>query len=355
MPRTGDPDHNLYQVGRIWYLKVQISGREIRESLRTEDRIEARTKRDARLEELRGETHSWKEAVGRWLAEFLPENVDASTAKRYEVSIGQIAGAMVKHNGLLVPLEELPIERITLKTVGDIVAWSKKHRRGVTNATLRRDLTALSSVLHATIGWNWREDNPARNWDRSHIKERRDPIYLPTDEELKAVLAASPPIWAKAVEFLDATGMREMEGFRLRHDQIAPDRSGATLTETKRNRIRFVPFNDRAVSIVVSIPRHIKSPWVFWHHDGRPYCNVASRHAQIRSGKKVLKILGTNPSFSLHHLRHRFAVRYLREGGSIYDLQLILGHESVKTTEIYLDFLDPDTRHRAMRRAGGSA
>ena len=41
---------------------------------------------------------------------------------------------------------------------------------------------------------------------------------------------------------------------------------------------------------------------------------------------------------------HRFAVRYLRRGGNIYDLQWILGRASIKTTEIYLDFLDPDTR-----------
>jgi len=36
-------------------------------------------------------------------------------------------------------------------------------------------------------------------------------------------------------------------------------------------------------------------------------------------------------------------------------LQQILGHESVKTTEVYLAFLDPNTKSRVMRARVGSA
>ena len=46
--------------------------------------------------------------------------------------------------------------------------------------------------------------------------------------------------------------------------------------------------------------------------------------------------------FRAHDLRHKFAVDYLRAGGDIYRLGRILGHASVKTTEIYLDFVDLD-------------
>lgn len=46
--------------------------------------------------------------------------------------------------------------------------------------------------------------------------------------------------------------------------------------------------------------------------------------------------------FRFHDLRHRYAVDYLRDGGNIYDLQKILGHSSIRTTELYLDYLTPD-------------
>jgi integrase len=56
--------------------------------------------------------------------------------------------------------------------------------------------------------------------------------------------------------------------------------------------------------------------------------------------------VGTVPAhfvrFRFHDLRHLFAVRYLQNGGSIYALQGIMGHTSVKTTEIYLAYLTPD-------------
>jgi integrase/recombinase XerD len=40
-------------------------------------------------------------------------------------------------------------------------------------------------------------------------------------------------------------------------------------------------------------------------------------------------------------------VDYLRRGGSIYRLQQILGHKSIKTTEDYLVYLTPEEAERA--------
>jgi integrase/recombinase XerD len=55
---------------------------------------------------------------------------------------------------------------------------------------------------------------------------------------------------------------------------------------------------------------------------------------------------GVTP-FRFHDLRHAFAVDYLKAGGSIYDLQQHLGHTSVATTEIYLQFLSGSQKHAA--------
>ncbi|WP_404459498.1 tyrosine-type recombinase/integrase [Sutcliffiella horikoshii] len=43
---------------------------------------------------------------------------------------------------------------------------------------------------------------------------------------------------------------------------------------------------------------------------------------------------------SPHSLRHTFSVNYLRGGGDIRSLQAILGHSSLESTEIYLDYSD---------------
>jgi len=350
-----DPDRNLYQVGKTWYLKVQVNSRTVRESLRTTVLKEARAKRDQRLAELSGELHSWVDAILEWNANYLPDNVELSTAKRYVVSIGQIDGAVVTHNGKKVLLKDMMIEQITVKTVAEVVSWRKKHTPGISNATVRRDLTALSSVILAAIGKGWRNDNPATEWSRKAIKERRDPITLPSDRDVNRLIATLPAMWQAALRFADATGMREMEVFTLRHDEVEANPSGVALGKrTKRKRTRFVPFDQKAVGILVGIPRHIKSKLIFWHGDGEPFRNVSSNFQQFRN--RFAKANPDDPvTFCFHHLRHRFAVTYLRNGGNIYDLQGILGHSTIKTTEIYLDFLDPETKQRAIRRPALSA
>jgi integrase/recombinase XerD len=355
---TGDEsgdDRNLYQVGRTWYLKAQISGHTIRESLRTTVLKEARAIRDQRLAELTGAYHSWIDTILDWSNNHLPTNVEPSTAKRYMVSIGQIDQAVVTQGARKILLKDIMIEQITTKTVAEVVAWRRKHMPGITNATVRRDLTALSSVLSSAIANHWRIDNPATEWSRKAIKERRDPIVLPSDRDVERMIAALPATWQAAVRFADATGMREMEIFSLQHDDIEPNMSGVVLgKKTKRKRVRFVPFDKTTISIVAGLPRHVRSRLVFWHGDGEPYRNASSNFLQFR--QRFAKDHPDDPvTFRFHDLRHRFAVNYLRTGGNIYDLQGILGHSSIKTTEIYLDFLDPTTRQRAIRQIGRSA
>ena len=51
----------------------------------------------------------------------------------------------------------------------------------------------------------------------------------------------------------------------------------------------------------------------------------------------------------VHDLRHRFAVDYLKNKvGSIYELPQHLGHTSVKTTEMYLDYLSAPEKRAVM-------
>jgi integrase/recombinase XerD len=52
--------------------------------------------------------------------------------------------------------------------------------------------------------------------------------------------------------------------------------------------------------------------------------------------------------FRFHDLRHVHAVNWLKSGRSIYSLQQRLGHTSVKTTEIYLAYLTPEEKQKAM-------
>ena len=48
------------------------------------------------------------------------------------------------------------------------------------------------------------------------------------------------------------------------------------------------------------------------------------------------------PRFGWHRLRHTFATDYLRQGGDIVRLAMVLGHSQITTTQRYLHLLTSD-------------
>jgi integrase len=324
---------NLYRRGDIWWGRVQVAGNERRRSLRTRDRAEAGKRLKAWKEDLERAAHfgivrySWREAVTRYVPDIMPDAVKASTAARYLCSFRMVDPI----------LGDLYLDQIERRTMAKIAG-----RKGPTNATRRRDLTAVSAVLRAASSWGWIDHNPGRDFDRGIIRERRDPIRLPTEEQIAALIAACPNEMLRAlVRTLRGTGMRLEEAASLERRQIDFARKATTLERTKTGNARTVPMSAQALSTLQTLPVRLGCPYVFWHGSGERYHNLSSQLAEI--GKRA------GVRFRRHDLRHLFAVEYLRAGGSIYNLQLILGHASIKTTEIYLAFLKPDEQLVARR------
>jgi integrase len=329
---------NLYRRGAIWWGRVQVAGAEHRRSLRTRDRAEAATRLKAWKAELERaahfgiERHSWKEAVAKYVAEIMPGAVKAGTAARYQTSLRMVDPIVAG----------LYLDQIDSRTISKIAG-----RKGPSNATRRRDLTAVSQVLRAARSWGWIDRNPALDYDRGLIRERRDPIHLPTDQDINALVAACPNATLRVlVRTLHGTGLRLEEAASLERRQLDFARKAITLDRTKTGTARTVPISAQVLGTLQALPVRLGCPYVFWHGDGERYRNLSSRLAAI--GKKA------GVTFRRHDLRHRFAVDYLRDGGSIYDLQQILGHSSIKTTEIYLAFLTP-AEQRVAKRLGANA
>lgn len=270
----------------------------------------------------------WQDAVKEW-ATTAGEHVKAGTLTRYLCSLKQVRPF----------LDDVLIHDIDRKKVAQIA-----RRSGVTNATRRRDLTAVSVVLAWCVSQGWRNDNPAKDWDRSAIRERRDPIMLPSEADIDRVVSEAPGRFANLIRMAQYTGMREEEVASLERRQVNIKRRAIDLSKTKTGRPRSVPMDERAIGTFSGTVAHLQSAYVFWHDDGARYMNVASRFAMISKRTEArAKAAGVSfRRFRFHDLRHWFAVDYLRRGGSIYDLQKVLGHGSIKTTEIYLSYLTPD-------------
>lgn len=275
---------------------------------------------------------SWEAAVVSWAASWVRLGIKPKTGARYAQSLVCVRPW----------LDGKQVHEIDNTLLKQIVSARSKQR--VTNATIRRDMTAISSVLGNCIDEGWLEDNPARMMDRSRFKERRLPIVLPRAGSVVQVFSEASRFTDIAEVSLE-TGMRQEEVAGLERDRIGRKRMSASLEDTKGNVVREVPLTAKALEIIDRQPPHFRAKWVFWHDNGERYSNVDSSFYALvkRVARKATQQGLEFRRFRFHDLRHLFAVAFLREGrGTIYALQQILGHKSIKTTEEYLRFLTPE-------------
>ncbi|MGG5812570.1 tyrosine-type recombinase/integrase [Falsiroseomonas sp. CW058] len=269
----------------------------------------------------------------KWSAEVLPEAVKASVATRYLSSIAQLDATF----------GSLRMDAITGASVAAYVSSRSGH---ATNATIRRDLTALSRLLSACVAWGWRTDNPAAAFDRSIIRERRSPIRPPDRSSFELVLAEAPAAVAGILRLLDQTGMREGEAVNLDAGDIDRSLGQITLLVTKTSRPRTIDWRTPGGDAGPLLREAPLSGLVFPSVGGRAYANFSSNVGQVMRRLEARERAARRPfrRFRVHDLRHGFAIRWLKGGGNIYDLSRHLGHTSVKTTEIYLGYLTGSER-----------
>ena len=84
----------------------------------------------------------------------------------------------------------------------------------------------------------------------------------------------------------------------------------------------------------------IKAGWVFPGEDAGPL----HRHSLWDANRAIASRAGIAGA-NVHRWRHTFARLFVADGGSLLDLQILLGHSKVETTLRYLEY---DARSRAL-------
>jgi site-specific recombinase XerD len=339
---------SIYRRGRIWWIKVRIGGKVVRESLQTKDEPEARRIKEryerqgpASLAALPGHRVPYEEAVERFFIAVEPL-IETSTYRRYECSSRMLDDI----------LSGKYVDEIDYDLVHEVVA--ERRALGAALRTVTNDLSYLSGVCDWAITERVLKLNPVlfyRINNRRWLKAKETAIEIPTDEEVARLVIRAPGNFARLIEFLEATGVRQEEAAGAEHSQVDPQRRTLYLPETKTHRPRLVALDDRAWQVYEHTPRHLRSPFIFWHGpDGARYENVASRFRALAAEAGYTK--------TCHALRNRFSRHFIEQGGEIRVLQSILGHASIKTTERYIRHVelcreqDVELRRLGRRAAG---
>ena len=132
-------------------------------------------------------------------------------------------------------------------------------------------------------------------------------------------------------EFLCFTGLRIAEATNLMVQDIDFNANQLKVVRGKGGKDRYVPVTS---NLLQKISLHLNKRtrgYVFGKKDGKVY---TTRAFQKRI-TKALKSCNFNKKLHTHSLRHTFACLCLARGLDIKRLSVLMGHSSVKTTEIY--------------------
>ena len=138
------------------------------------------------------------------------------------------------------------------------------------------------------------------------------------------------------------TGLRINETLHLRIRDIDFDTNTIHVKIAKTRRDRYVFFTDSTKKVIKRlITTHHLNDYLFINYQKNKRLSVDN--VQNICYRLELR-LDLKQKIRPHRWRHTFATRYLKRGGDLESLRLILGHSTLKTTQKYLH-LDKDFLH----------
>ncbi|MHB1686948.1 MAG: site-specific integrase [Ignavibacteriaceae bacterium] len=163
-------------------------------------------------------------------------------------------------------------------------------------------------------------------------RERVERGYLELKEIQKLVTTASDrPEITKAFLFSCFTGLRQCDVRNLKWKNISDGSIKIQQQKTKASLI--IPLSETALNI-------LKIDNVFHLPETKIFNLPTDRTTINRALSRWFKNAGIDKKAFYHLSRHTFATLNLTSGNEIYTVSKLLGHKSLKTTEIYAKIID---------------
>lgn len=162
------------------------------------------------------------------------------------------------------------------------------------------------------------------------IKEAKTPpVALAQEDIQRMVEAATKPRDKLIILLLSKTGIRVSELLAIKCKDI-DFKEGVIRVTGKGSKTRFVLINLQTLHLLKNYLQGKTSGVVIDLSSSyiRQIVKKYARKAGLENWKKI------HP----HLLRHAFAINWVRSGGDIEGLRRLLGHQSLETSKIYLDY-----------------
>lgn len=213
--------------------------------------------------------------------------------------------------------------------------------------TVRGYYASLSAFSNWAVREELIEKSPMKNIPRPKL-----PRFIPdpfSEQEIRALLSACKNMTDRSatrmiamVLFLLDSGVRvgEMLGLKRADLDLEQGRAKVMGKGAKERYVYFGKATKRALWRYISLARTEPAPNVenlFLTFDGRPLPKRQFAHFLSRLGETA----GV-PKVHAHRFRRTAAVQFLRNGGNIFALQKLLGHETLEMVRRYVELASDD-------------
>ena len=271
-------------------------------------------------------------------------NVSTHTLRNYSSDLEQfhehLAHAQADGTRRQIPVGE--IDHLTIRE------WmASLHGDNKKKTSIARKLASLRTFFQFLVREGVQENNPAKLVATPKV-ERKLPNHLSMEDAVRFI--ESPDLETDLgrrdraiLEFLYATGMRVGELVNLGLKDI-DFREKLVRVTGKRKKQRILPFGEPALHSLMyylneTRPTFLNNCPPGERDDQAVFLNYQGTRITTRSvGRmvdKYIKLTADIHDISPHSLRHSFATHLLDSGADLRDIQELLGHARLSTTQIY--------------------
>ena len=238
-------------------------------------------------------------------------------------------------------LGKITVSSLTEDTILEFIVQLKNNHPTMKNITINKALSALKTTLK--YGANF-------SISFMRLSENKTLIPLIPVSTIDRLLTAmkvdiTRPVKLRnylIVKILLETGLRMNELIHLERKHIDFSTQTMLVEMSKTHAHRIVCFREETEQDLQRwLALHPHVPYVFYNLTTYKRMTSASIESLFYQLKKRY---GIQDNITPHKWRHTFATSFLRRGGDLETLRMLLGHSNLKTTQKYLHLNQQDIR-----------
>jgi integrase/recombinase XerC len=271
-------------------------------------------------------------------------NVSAHTSRNYSSDLEQFLDHIAPIDPVTNTRNTPEISKIDHLTIREWLAVLHAARKK--KSSIARKLAALRTFFQFLVREGIVELNPAKLVSTPRL-EKKLPALLSVEEAIRFIESPDPGTDLgkrdrAMLELMYATGVRVAELTTLNVFDV--DLQNRLIRVTgKRRKQRIIPFGDPAgdaLRVYLSVrEKFLLSAPISKRDDDVLFLNYQGTRITTRSVgrmvEKYIRLCAGMHNISPHALRHSFATHLLDSGADLRDIQELLGHARLSTTQIY--------------------